>query len=70
MQTTRQKLEKCKKSLEAFVARGGGRQSLRGTQLELRYDGLRIAAMEGEDWRSYCAAHGLETSHSGHDLFA
>ena len=70
MMTVRQKLDKCKNSLEAHVSRGGGRIGLHGTKLELRYDDLRMEALKGGEWRDYCAAHAFAFSHRGLDFFA
>lgn len=70
MQTRQQKLEKCTAAIRAHIARGGTRSSLRGQDLELRYDGLRLEAIEHDEWRDYCAAHGFSVGHTGFDLFA
>lgn len=70
MLTTRQKLDKCKASIEAHIARGGSRNSARGLVLEARYDNLRLVALENGEWRQYCEAHDMCFSHRGFDLFA
>lgn len=70
MRTLEQQLEKCKSSIAAHVARGGTRNSVRGMALEIRYDRLRLAAMESGAWRSFCEARDLAVSHAGFDLFA
>lgn len=68
--STKQNLEKCKASIRAHVARGGTRHSIRGQALECRYDGLRLAAIEAQEWLGFCATHDLMPSHRGFDLFA
>lgn len=70
MQTLRQKLEKCKTSIEAHIARGGTERSIRGNRLQIRYDILRLAARDSGEWRDYCKAHELDFGHDGFDMFA
>lgn len=67
---TRQKLDKCKKSLQAYVARGGSRSAQRGVELELRYDSLRSEALQNDEWKAYCEEHDLYFTHRGLDFFA
>lgn len=68
--TIQQKLEKCKASIEAHIARGGTCYSIRGQALQLRYDDFRLAACDTNEWLGYCAANGLMPNHRGFDLFA
>lgn len=70
LHTTRQKLDKCKASIAAHIARGGTRNSARGLTLEIRYDGLRLALQDSGEWWAYCAANDLDTRHVGFDMFA
>jgi hypothetical protein len=74
VQTFRQKLEKCRKSLEAHVARGGTPKALRGMHLIDRYNGLRNQRSDDEsvfaEWAVYCKDHGFSHRHDAGDFFA
>lgn len=73
MQTFRQKLEKCRRSLEAHVARGYTPAAYRSMLLIDRYQGLRLQIVDNEanfdEWVAYCKEHGLDFRHKAGDFF-
>lgn len=70
VETVVQKLEKCYKSIQAHISRGGTARSIRGENLAIRYDALRDDAIAQDAWADYCRAHELEFGHTAFDCFA
>jgi hypothetical protein len=74
MQTLRQKLEKCRKTLEAHVSRGATPAAQRSMDLIDRYNGLRNQKMDSQasfdEWVLYCQANGFDYRHDAGDFFA
>lgn len=70
MKTTIEKLEKTRKSLSNYVARGGRNTSQRGYDLIDRYNDLRDMAIRDGLWKDYCDEHNFSIFHDAIDFFA
>lgn len=77
--TTVERLHKTRKTILAFINRGGSlgtgdRPNYRGCELKDRYDTLRneltnVGGYQNSDWIQYCNDTGSCVTHDGFDLF-
>lgn len=70
MQSLQQKLLKCAAAIRAHTARGGTLQSVRGQSLAIRYDSLRLEAIEKGVWLEFCQQQDWAPGHTAFDVFA
>ena len=70
MKTTIEKLEKARRSLVNYVARGGRNTCQRGYDLIDRYSDLRDDAMKEGVWKEYCERYDYSIFHDAYDFFA